>query len=42
MEEQKRQPSCPCCGTTMVVVSETETRVNLACPACLVSDLRMK
>jgi hypothetical protein len=42
MEEQKRQPGCPCCGTLMVVVSETETKINLKCPVCLVSDLRIK
>ena len=42
MEEQKRQESCPCCGTPMVVASETETRISLKCPACLVSDVRTK
>ena len=36
------QPRCPCCGTQMVVVSETETRVSLTCPGCHVSDVRMK
>jgi len=33
---------CPCCGTVMVVVSETETRLSLSCPSCHVSDVRMK
>jgi hypothetical protein len=42
LDEQRPRPSCPCCGTPMVVVSETETKLNLKCPACLVSDLRMK
>jgi tRNA(Ile2) C34 agmatinyltransferase TiaS len=41
-EEERRQPACPCCGTRMAVASETETRLHLRCPACLVSDLRMK
>ena len=42
LEEQKPQPSCPCCGMPMVVISETEAKLNLKCPACLVSDLRIK
>ena len=42
MDEKDGQPSCPWCGTPMVIVSETETRVEVACPACQVSDLRMK
>lgn len=35
-------PTCPCCGTAMVVVSETERRVDLSCPSCSVSDVRIK
>ena len=42
LDADKRQPSCPCCGTQMVVLSESETKVTLKCPACQVSDLRMK
>jgi len=34
--------SCPCCGTTMVVVSETDSKVTLGCPSCLTSEVRLK
>jgi len=42
LDAEKRQPTCPCCGTLMVVLSESETKVTLKCPACQVSDIRMK
>ena len=42
MEGQAAESRCPCCGTAMVVVSETETKVSLSCPRCRVSDVRMK
>jgi hypothetical protein len=33
---------CPCCGTSMEVVSETQTKFTLRCPNCLTTDLRIK
>jgi hypothetical protein len=42
LEGQVGATRCPCCGTEMVVASETETVLTLSCPACHVSDVRMK
>ena len=42
LEDEFQAPRCPCCGTEMVVVSETKTVLSLSCPACHVSDVRMK
>jgi hypothetical protein len=36
------QERCPCCGTSMVVVEETGSKLTLRCPACLTSDVRLK
>jgi len=42
LEDLFLAPRCPCCGTGMVVVSETKTMLSFSCPACHVSDVRMK